>query len=158
MPPKMQLMPGLRTRASNKDKHPGLILKGNSRRTAEEMSQLREEVAAHREAEGQRLTMALENIAQIEDMRCEKDDELEIERRQRREELRQHFINYMLTKTHRSFEEKNIYHMEQLLRTKMLKKTKKTISVSACMHICVEHATQCKATLRLIHPLYYSLA
>ena len=93
MPPKMQVMPGLgmMTRASNKDKHPGLILLGNPRRTSEEMSQLREEAAAYKEAEEQRLTKALGNVAQIEDMCHEKDDMLELERRQRRDDLRQYF-------------------------------------------------------------------
>ncbi|KAM6488993.1 hypothetical protein JOM56_015546 [Amanita muscaria] len=90
MPPKLQLMPGLRmtTRASNKDKHPGSILVGNPRRSSEEMNQLREEAAAQREAEEERLTVAIKNVAQIEDKLRGKDNELELERRRRREELR----------------------------------------------------------------------
>ncbi|KAM6491427.1 hypothetical protein JOM56_013201 [Amanita muscaria] len=90
MPPKLQLMPGLRmtTRASNKDKHPGNILLGNPRRSSEEMNQLREEAAAQREAEEERLTAAIKNVAQIEDTLRGKDSELELERCRRREELR----------------------------------------------------------------------
>jgi predicted aconitase len=91
MAPKMQLMPGLRmnTRPSNKDKHPGLVLLGNPRRTSEEANQLREEVEKQREAEERRLTEAIESVAQIEDKRREQEEALELERRQRRGELRQ---------------------------------------------------------------------
>ena len=105
MPPKMQLMPGTRmtTRPSNKDKRPGLILLGNQRRTAEEANQLREEATRHREAKERRLTTAIENIAQIEDSLREKEDALELERRQRREELRKHFTKYMRVKTYHLF-------------------------------------------------------
>jgi hypothetical protein len=93
----MQLMPGLRigTRASNKDKHPGRILLGNQRRSAEEMHQICEEAVAQRAAEEQRLTKALEKVSQIEDMRHDKDEALELERRKRRERLRQYITNYM---------------------------------------------------------------
>jgi hypothetical protein len=85
----MQLIPGLRigTRASNKDKHPGLILLGNPRCTSEEMSQLRAESARHREAEEERLTMAVENVAQIEDMIQELDDVLQEEHQKHRDGL-----------------------------------------------------------------------
>jgi hypothetical protein len=99
-PPKMQLMPGIKTRAANKDKHPGRILLGNARRTAEEMNQIREEAVAHREAEEQRLTRALENIARIEDLRHDNDNARELERRQRRDDLRQCIINYMRLNTY----------------------------------------------------------
>ena len=93
----MQLMPGLclTTCASNKDKHPGLVLLGNPRCKAEEMNQLREEAAAQREAEERQLTIAIGNVAQIEDMRFKKDGALELERRQRRDDLCQRFIDYM---------------------------------------------------------------
>lgn len=89
MPPKMQLMPGLRmtTRPSNKDKHPGLIALGHPRRSSEEASKLREEVARSREAEERRLTAAIQNVVQVEKTRQEKDEELDLERRQRRGEL-----------------------------------------------------------------------
>jgi hypothetical protein len=110
MPPKMQLMPGLRigTRPSNKDKHPGLLLLGNTRRTSGEMSQLREEAAAYREAEEQRLTIAIANVAHVEDTRHEQDNALELERRQRREQLRQRLTTYMRMKTYSSLEKKKV--------------------------------------------------
>lgn len=89
MPPKMQLIPGFRigTRASNKDKRPGLILLGNPRRTSEEMNQLRKEAATYREAEEQRLTTGLKNVAEVEDRLHEQDNALELERQQRKDEL-----------------------------------------------------------------------
>ncbi|KIL54640.1 hypothetical protein M378DRAFT_18705 [Amanita muscaria Koide BX008] len=83
-------MPGLRmtTRPSNKDKHPGQILLGSPCRTSEEMDQLCKEAAARAEAEEKRLTAAIEKVAQIEDTLRDKDNEQELERRQRREQLR----------------------------------------------------------------------
>ncbi|KAM6491213.1 hypothetical protein JOM56_013452 [Amanita muscaria] len=95
MPPKLQLMPGLRmtTRALNKDKHPGSILLGNSRRSSEEMNQLHEEAAAQREAKEERLTVAIKNVAQIEDKLRGKDNELELEHRRHREELRKAVVD-----------------------------------------------------------------
>ena len=110
MPPKMQLMPGLRigTRPSNKDKHPGLLLMGNTRCTSGEMSQLREEAAAYKEAEEQRLTIAVANVAHVEDTHHEQDNVLELECCQCREQLRQHLTTYMQMKTYSSLENKKV--------------------------------------------------
>jgi hypothetical protein len=81
--PLITLGPPLKTRAANKDKHPGMPDATKPRRKPAEMEQLRQESANLRQQEENAQKEALEDIAEIEDRLQDEDNDRECQRAER---------------------------------------------------------------------------
>ena len=81
MPPKMlSLGPPLRTRATNKDKHPGELDMLKPRRKPAEVEQSRQQAAKRKREQEDSQKLAVQGIAELEDMLQNEDDERENQR------------------------------------------------------------------------------
>ena len=86
MPPPKPLLtlgPPLRTRATNKDKHPGMPDVIKPRRKPAEMEELRQDAAKRQEEAENSQKNAMEDIAELEDKLQDEDDERERQRIER---------------------------------------------------------------------------
>jgi hypothetical protein len=80
----MTLGPPIKTRAANKDKHPGMPDVTKPRRKPAEMEQLRQESAKQQEDSENAQKKALEDAAEVEDKLQEEDNDREYQRAARR--------------------------------------------------------------------------